>query len=234
MSHLGRPKKPDKENSLAPVAERLSELLGRKVTLAPDCVGPEAEGSGEGHEAGGRRAPGKRALSTRRKRRTTPTSRASSPAWATCMSTTLSAPRTGPMHPRKAWRRSSRVSPDSSWRRRSSSLAASSRTPRSPFVAIIGGAKVSTKIAVLEALLPRVTTMIIGGGMTYTFLKIQGHDDRQVPRRRGPRRHRFRVLDEGKGSGGGGTPSRRPARSSGVFGEGEGQIVDGADITGRT
>ncbi len=43
MSHLGRPKKPDKENSLAPVALRLSELLGRKVTLAPDCVGPQAE-----------------------------------------------------------------------------------------------------------------------------------------------------------------------------------------------
>ena len=43
MSHLGRPKKPDVENSLKPVAERLSELLGRKVTLAPDCIGPEAE-----------------------------------------------------------------------------------------------------------------------------------------------------------------------------------------------
>ena len=43
MSHLGRPKKPDKENSLAPVAQRLSELLGKKVTLAPDCVGPAAE-----------------------------------------------------------------------------------------------------------------------------------------------------------------------------------------------
>jgi len=47
--------------------------------------------------------------------------------------------------------------------------------PAKPFVAIIGGAKVSTKIAVLEALLPRVTTMIIGGGMSYTFLKVQGH-----------------------------------------------------------
>jgi hypothetical protein len=43
MSHLGRPKKPDKENSLAPVAQRLSELLAKKVTLAPDCIGPEAE-----------------------------------------------------------------------------------------------------------------------------------------------------------------------------------------------
>jgi phosphoglycerate kinase len=42
-------------------------------------------------------------------------------------------------------------------------------------VAVIGGAKVSTKIAVLESLLPRVTSMIIGGGMTYTFTKAQGH-----------------------------------------------------------
>ena len=43
MSHLGRPKKPDTENSLAPVATRLAELLGRKVTLAPDCIGPDVE-----------------------------------------------------------------------------------------------------------------------------------------------------------------------------------------------
>jgi len=47
--------------------------------------------------------------------------------------------------------------------------------PAKPFVAVIGGAKVSTKIAVLEALLPRVTTMIIGGGMSFTFSKTQGH-----------------------------------------------------------
>ena len=47
--------------------------------------------------------------------------------------------------------------------------------PAKPFVAIIGGAKVSTKIAVLESLLPRVTTMIIGGGMSFTFTKTQGH-----------------------------------------------------------
>jgi len=46
--------------------------------------------------------------------------------------------------------------------------------PQKPFVAIIGGAKVSTKIAVLESLLPRVDSLIIGGGMAYTFLKVQG------------------------------------------------------------
>jgi phosphoglycerate kinase len=54
-------------------------------------------------------------------------------------------------------------------------LGGAFENPAKPFVAIIGGAKVSTKIAVLEALLPRVSTMIIGGGMSYTFMKVQGH-----------------------------------------------------------
>ena len=53
-------------------------------------------------------------------------------------------------------------------------LGAAFENPQKPFVAIIGGAKVSTKIAVLESLLPRVTALIIGGGMAYTFLKAQG------------------------------------------------------------
>lgn len=47
--------------------------------------------------------------------------------------------------------------------------------PEKPFVAIIGGSKVSSKIAVLESLLDKCTTFVIGGGMAYTFLKVQGH-----------------------------------------------------------
>jgi phosphoglycerate kinase len=50
------------------------------------------------------------------------------------------------------------------------------KSPQQPFVAIIGGAKVSTKISVLETLLPNCSTLVIGGGMAYTFLKVQGHE----------------------------------------------------------
>jgi phosphoglycerate kinase len=50
------------------------------------------------------------------------------------------------------------------------------REPAQPFVAIIGGAKVSTKIGVLENLLPKCRSLVIGGGMSYTFLKAQGHE----------------------------------------------------------
>ena len=48
--------------------------------------------------------------------------------------------------------------------------------PKRPFVAILGGAKVKDKIAVIEALLNKVDTLIIGGGMAYTFLKAQGYE----------------------------------------------------------
>ena len=52
--------------------------------------------------------------------------------------------------------------------------------PERPFVAILGGAKVSSKISVIENLLEKVDTLIIGGGMAYTFLKAQGYEDSQI------------------------------------------------------
>ena len=103
--------------------------------------------------------------------------------------------------------------------------------PAKPFVAIIGGAKVSTKIAVLEALLPRVTTMIIGGGMAFTFRRPGAVRSGRRSWRTTSLGHGGRVPGKGeegrrRGPAAGGSPSGR-----GVLGERRRpSVVDGVDV----
>ena len=174
MSHLGRPKKPDKENSLAPVAERLSILLGRKVTLAPDCIGAETEALVRAMK------PGEVVLLENV--RFHPEEEKNDPEFARQLASL------GDVYVNDAFGTAHRAHASTEgvarilpgvagflMEKEIKFLGGVFENPAKPFVAIIGGAKVSTKIAVLESLLPRVTTMIIGGGMSYTFLKVQGH-----------------------------------------------------------
>jgi phosphoglycerate kinase len=174
MSHLGRPKKPDTENSLKPVAERLSELLGRKVTLAPDCIGPQAEAAVASMKAGD--------VVLLENVRFHPEEEKNDPEFARKLASL------GDVYVNDAFGTAHRAHASTEgiakilpgvagflMEKEIKFLGGAFENPAKPFVAIIGGAKVSTKIAVLEALLPRVTTMIIGGGMSYTFLKVQGH-----------------------------------------------------------
>ncbi len=72
--------------------------------------------------------------------------------------------------------------------------------PKRPVCAVVGGAKVSTKLDLLGNLVGKVGKLIIGGGMANTFLAGAGDQDRQVAGREGPRRHRAR--DHGQGQGG--------------------------------
>jgi len=175
MSHLGRPKKgPDKENSLAPVAARLSELLGRKVTLAPDCVGPQAESAVKAMKPGD--------VVLLENVRFHPEEEKNDPAFAKQLASL------GDVYVNDAFGTAHRAHASTEgvakvlpgvagflMEKEIKFLGGVFENPAKPFVAVIGGAKVSTKIAVLESLLPRVSTMIIGGGMTFTFLKAQGH-----------------------------------------------------------
>jgi phosphoglycerate kinase len=174
MSHLGRPKKPDKENSLAPVAERLSELLGKKVTLAPDCIGAETEAVVRAMKPGD--------VVLLENVRFHPEEEKNDPEFARKLASL------GDVYVNDAFGTAHRAHASTEgvakilpgvagflMEKEIKFLGGVFENPAKPFVAIIGGAKVSTKIAVLEALLPRVTTMIIGGGMSYTFLKVQGH-----------------------------------------------------------
>ncbi len=174
MSHLGRPKKPDTENSLAPVAVRLSELLGRKVTLAPDCVGPAAEAVVNAMKPGD--------VVLLENVRFHPEEEKNDPGFARQLASL------GDVYVNDAFGTAHRAHASTEgvakilpgvagflMEKEIKFLGGVFENPARPFVAIIGGAKVSTKIAVLESLLPRVTTMIIGGGMSFTFNKTLGH-----------------------------------------------------------
>ena len=174
-SHLGRPKgSPNPKYSLAPVAPRLAELLGRDVTMAPDCVGPEVErlvaalGDGDvlllenlrfhpGEEKNDptfcQQLAALADLYVNDAFGTAHRAHASTEGVARLLS-----PAVAGLLMEKEIRYLGQVLAD----------------PARPFVAILGGAKVSDKIPVIENLLGKVDTLLIGGGMAYTFLKAQG------------------------------------------------------------
>ena len=174
MSHLGRPKdKPEPEYSLKPVAQRLSELLGRPVAMAADCVGEAVEAQVKALAAG--------QVLLLENVRFHKAETENSPEFAARLA------RLGDIYVNDAFGSAHRAHASTEgvahhlpsvagflMEKEIKFLGGVFENPKKPFVAIIGGAKVSTKIAVLESLLPRVDSLIIGGGMAYTFLKAQG------------------------------------------------------------
>jgi len=178
-SHLGRPKGgPTPELSLQPVAARLSELLERPVRAAPDCVGPEVAASAASLAGGD--------LLLLENVRFHKQEEANDTAFAARLiadtgSTLFVNDAFGTAH--RAHASTEGVSHhvatsvagflmEKELRYLGMALAA----PPRPFVAILGGAKVSDKIQVIESLLPRVDALLIGGGMAYTFFRAQGLD----------------------------------------------------------
>jgi phosphoglycerate kinase len=178
-SHLGRPKGgPNPKYSLKPVAERLAELLGQPVTLAPDCVGPEVESLVSALKNG-------QVLLLENVRFHAEEEKNDS-AFATELALLADVyvdDAFGTSHRAHA---STEGVPSILKRQGKPALAGyllkkeldylgnALENPKRPFVAILGGAKVKDKIAVIEALLPKVDKLIIGGGMAYTFYKAQG------------------------------------------------------------
>ena len=174
MSHLGRPKdKPEPEYSLKPVAQRLAELLARPVTMAPDCVGEAVEAQAAALREG--------EVLLLENVRFHKAETENSPEFAARLA------RLGDIYVNDAFGTAHRAHASTEgvahhlpavagllMEKEIKFLGGVFENPQKPFVAIIGGAKVSTKIAVLESLLPRVSSLIIGGGMAYTFLKVQG------------------------------------------------------------
>jgi len=175
-SHLGRPKgKANPEFSLKPVARRLSELLGRQIVFADDCIGEPARRAVE-HAAGSSHIvllENLRFHPEEEKNDLTFAKELASLADVYVNDAFGSAHRAhasteGIVHYVKQSAAGFLMAKELEH------LGRVLERPERPFVAILGGAKVSDKLEVIENLVPRVDALLIGGAMAYTFLKARG------------------------------------------------------------
>jgi phosphoglycerate kinase len=178
-SHLGRPKgAPEPKYSLAPVAARLGALLGTEVAFATDTVGDSAAATVAGL------AEGEVALLENLRFNPGETSKDAGEreAFARQLAGAAEAyvdDAFGAVHRKHASVYDvPRLLPHFAGGlvlREVEVLRKLTATPDRPYVVVLGGSKVSDKLAVIEALLPKVDTLLVGGGMCFTFLKAQGH-----------------------------------------------------------
>ena len=174
-SHLGRPKgKPNPEMSLRPVANRLSQLLGTPVAFAEDCIGPKAEAAVAAAPTSG--------IVMLENLRFHPEEEKNDPAFARSLAALADVyvnDAFGAAHRAHASVEAIvRIVPEAGagllMEKELRYLGHVLESPDRPFVAILGGAKVSDKIDVIENLIPRVDRLLIGGAMAYTFFKAMG------------------------------------------------------------
>ena len=173
-SHLGKPKGEWKAKlSLAPVAQRLSELLGQKVIFAKDIVGEDAKAKAAALQGG--------QIMLLENLRFDPREEKNDPSFAeelASMAELYVSDAFGTVH--RAHASTAGVAaylPAVSGllvAKELEVMGGALNNPKRPFVAVLGGAKVSDKIGVINNLLDKADTIIIGGGMAYTFAKAQG------------------------------------------------------------
>jgi phosphoglycerate kinase len=175
-SHLGRPKgQVNQKYTLRPAADELAKIIGRPVAFVPDCIGPDVPSAVSSLPAGGVAvlenlrfyAEEEKNDADFARKLTAPfdvfimdafsaahRAHASTRAAADCLPSFA-----GPLLIREI-----------------EMLSAARDNPKHPFVLILGGAKVSDKISVIENLMAKVDTIIIGGGMAFTFQKARGYE----------------------------------------------------------
>jgi triosephosphate isomerase (TIM) len=175
VSHLGRPKGgPEPKYSMKPAADRLAELLEMPVTLAADVVGDDARAKSAALEDG--------EILMLENVRFMKEETKNKPAFARDLASLAD------IFVNDAFGTAHRAHASTAGlanylpsvcgfliQREIDVMGSALANPKRPFVAILGGAKVSDKIAVIENLIDKVDTLIIGGGMAYTFMKAQGY-----------------------------------------------------------
>jgi phosphoglycerate kinase len=174
-SHLGRPKGgPDPTLSLRPVAEHLADLLHLQVKLAPDCIGPEVERMS--------RALDRKEVLLLENVRFHPEEEKNDPVFAQQLAALCD------VYVNDAFGAAHRAHASTEGlahlvpkraagflvKKEVEALAKITESPERPLVAILGGAKVSDKIKIIEHFLTKVDALLIGGAMAYTFLRARG------------------------------------------------------------
>jgi triosephosphate isomerase len=175
VSHLGRPKSgPEEKFSMKPAASRLSELLGKPVIMAEDVIGPDAKAKAAALKEG--------EVLMLENVRFHKEEEKNDPAFAKELASLAE------IYVNDAFGTAHRAHASTAGladylpavcgfliKKEIEIMGKALSNPVRPFVAILGGAKVSDKIQVIENLLDKVDTLIIGGGMAYTFLKAKGY-----------------------------------------------------------
>ena len=174
-SHLGRPKGVTPELSLKPVAQRLAKLLGKPVQTADDCIGPKAEAAAAALKDG--------EVLLLENLRFHDEEEKNDPAFAKSLASLAD------VYVNDAFGTAHRAHASTAgvtkylpavagflMEKELEYLGKALADPKRPFTMIVGGAKVSDKITMLENILPKVDALVIGGGMANTFLKAQGYD----------------------------------------------------------
>ena len=174
-SHFGRPKgKRDPKYTLRPVAEHLSGLVNRPVKFAPDCIGPETEALVKATRFGD--------IVLLENLRFHPEEEKNDPAFAAALAGLAE------LYVNDAFGAAHRAHASTQGMAKHFAAPAAgllmekeicflskvTEQPVSPFVAIIGGAKVSDKLGVIRNLLPKVDTLLLGGGVIFNFFKAKG------------------------------------------------------------
>ncbi len=175
MSHFGRPKgQKNSDYSMAPIARRFSDLLGREVILAKDVIGDEVASQVKALKSGD--------VLLLENVRFYPEEEKNDPEFSKTLASY------GDVYINDAFGTAHRAHASTEGvahylpsaaglliEKEVQFFAPLLSNPAKPFVAIIGGSKVSSKITVLESLVKTCDTIVIAGGMAYTFLKVQGH-----------------------------------------------------------
>ncbi len=176
-SHLGRPKgKKDPKYSLAPVAERLSQILGRKVTLASDCIGDDVQKQIEGMKEGEVILLENLRFHLEEEKNDGTFSKALASLCEVYVNDAFGAAHRAHASTEGMTRYMKTVAAGFLMMKEVENLEKALVNPQKPYVAILGGAKVSDKIGVIQNLLDKVTALLVGGGMAYTFLKAKGFE----------------------------------------------------------